>query len=621
MNVSFFTAIMCAGLLSSATAHAAGSAQILVQWRASVQARALPRSAVHLIRQGSDDSLPTVTDEWIGADGDYRVRIDRKFDSDETLLKGGHAQRRDWDGYVRVPNGDELARLRSEAFAARALAFGPSGDFAASDVRTGTGGCCDVLTLTPPGGTGFEWTIDRKTHLPVSSYEMEGEGDAATTKYEEWSASPWGTLIPHRIEVIDTDRVPATFTVQSAMFLKAMPGADFADLVPGPTDVHIQSETAVLPFTMEANHIVIPVSVNGHAPIGFIFDTGDESEGLNAARLSSFGIESYGRTAISGGGQRTQSAYARDLAFGLADGVTLVNQHAATFDATGLERALGVPVGGLLGYDFISRFVVEIDYRKKLMTLHNPGTWSYRGAGAIVPITFDDGIPYFEARLSIPTRSDLPAHMVADFGAAGSMTFTAPFVKANNLLTLIGTNNTVIRYAGLEKEFFAQANSRGFVPELRLGSIVEHNIPVSLSSNTSGAYGTGQFAGTVGETIYSRYHVFLDYPRDRLIFEPTPEAATPFKEGRTFGLTLIAGGDDLHTFTVTAVAANSPAARAGFQARDEITALDGTPASEFDLSDLRTRLAREGKTETFTIRRAGKLTAIRTTIELVSIEH
>jgi len=618
---SALVAIAGVSLLSSAVASAADDQQIVAQWRTSVRAQAVRQGEVHLVQRGSDDSLPTVTDEWIGADGDYHVRIDRTYDSDEIVLKSGHAERRDWDGHLRALNGDELARLRSEAFSAGVLAFGPPGDVAVSDAKASADGCCDVLTLTPRGGAGFVWTIDRKTHLPVSSTKQEGEGDAATTKYEDWSTSSWGTLIPHRMTVIDTDSVPATFAVQSATLLKVKSVADFADLVPGPPDMRMTSDSAILPFTMEANHIVIPVSVNLHAPIDFIFDTGDENEALNSARLSSLGIASYGGTAISGGGALTQSAYARDVTFGFAGNVALVNQHAETIDDTGLERALGVPNGGILGYDFISRFVVEIDYQKKLMILHNPETWSYRGTGAIVPITFDDGIPYFEARLSIPTKSDLPAHMVADFGAAGSITFTAPFVKANDLLTLIGTNRTVTHYAGLEKEFFAQANSRGFVPELKLGNIVEQNIPVNLSANTSGAYGTGAFAGTIGETIYSRYHVFLDYPHNRIIFEKTPESAAPFKEGKTFGLTLIAAGDDLHTFIVTAVGTNSPAAKANFQAKDEITAVDGKLASEFTLSDLRAYLAKEGTTETFAVERGGKPTVIKTTIALVSIER
>jgi PDZ domain-containing protein len=618
---SALIAIAGMALLSSVAARAADGQQILAQWRATVKASAVRQGEVHLVRQGSDDNLPTVTDEWVGAGGDYHVRTDRTYDSDEIVLKRGQAIRRDWDGHFRALNGDELRRLRAEAFTARVLAFGPPGDIAVSDVHPGADACCDVLTLTPPGGTGFVWTIDRKTHLPVSSTKPEGEGDVTTAQYEDWSASPWGTLIPHRIAVIDTDRVPAHFTVRSTTFLTAQSAADFAYPVAGPSDVRMTSDTAVLPFTLEANHIVIPVSVNGHAPTGFIFDTGDASEGLNATRLPSLGVASYGKTSISGGGQQVQSAYARDVTLGFADGVVLANQHAETFDDTGLERALGVPNGGILGYDFISRFVIEIDYGKKLMILHNPETWSYRGTGAIVPITFDDGIPYVEARLSIPTNADLPAHMVADFGAAGSMTFTAPFVKANNLVALIGTNKTVTHYAGLEKEYFAQTNSRGLVPELRLGGIVERDIPVSLSANTSGAYGTGQFAGTIGETVYSRYRVFLDYPHNRIIFESTPEAANPFKEGRTFGLTLIAAGDDLHTFIVTAVGANSPAAGAGFQAKDEITAMNGKPSSEFALSDLRGALAKEGETDTFTVKRGGKLTEIKTAIALMSVER
>src|SRR5580658_2702238 len=96
-------------LLSSAAAHAADSQQILAQWRAAVRAHAVRQGEVHLESQGSDDSLPTVADEWIAASGDYHVRIDRKYDKDEIILKGSQAQRRDWDGHVRALNGDELA--------------------------------------------------------------------------------------------------------------------------------------------------------------------------------------------------------------------------------------------------------------------------------------------------------------------------------------------------------------------------------------------------------------------------------------------------------------------------------------------------------------------------------
>ena len=46
-----------------------------------------------------------------------------------------------------------------------------------------------------------------------------------------------------------------------------------------------------------------------------------------------------------------------------------------------------------------------------------------------------------------------------------------------------------------------------------------------------------------GRTSYSRYYVMLSAPHNRVIFEPKPEAATSFKEGKTSDLTLIAASD------------------------------------------------------------------------------
>lgn len=255
-------------------------------------------------------------------------------------------------------------------------------------------------------------------------------------------------------------------------------------------------------------------------------------------------------------------------------GIELRNQHAAVLDQTGLERALGVPPGGILGYDFISRFVVEIDYAKKSLTLHDPASWSYSGTGAIVPLVFDDGIPFAQGTISAGGERDIPAYLVLDFGAAETMTLTAPFVKAHGLDALAG-NATVNRPAGLEKQFFVPNNVRGRIDRLTLGPLVVDDIPINMSVNTSGAYASPNFAGTIGETIDQRYHVFLDYARKQAIFEPTPEASRPYPDRRTYGLTLLASGPDLHTFTVAA--------------------WDGEPSSRFALGELRDRLAREGE--------------------------
>ena len=201
------------------------------------------------------------------------------------------------------------------------------------------------------------------------------------------------------------------------------------------------------------------------------------------------------------------------------------------------------------------------------------------------------------------------------------MTFTSPFVKANDLVKLAVTNSRVNSPAGLEKEFFAQNNVRGHVEQLSLGRMVVKSIPVNLSVNVHGAYASQTFAGTIGESIFRRYHLYLDYAHNRVIFEPTADSEKPFPERRTYGLSLLASGADLHTYTVSAVRPDSPATRDGFQKGDVVEAFDEKPAAQFTLGELRAWLSREGERHTLHIIRGAERIAIPIEIRQVSLDR
>ena len=424
----------------------------------------------------------------------------------------------------------------------------------------------------------------------------------------------------HIVSSSEKDKLDSDYRVAGPPQLEPASATAFPQLKRGGSDVTMAAPSMKLSFTLEADYIILQAQVNGHEPIGFLVDTGDGHETINAPRASAFGLSTYGSTASYGGGNLEQLSIASGATFTFP-GIELHNQHVDLLDQTGLEKALGIPLGGLLGYDFLSRFIVEIDYDAKLMTLHEPSTWRYTGHGIAVPITFDNGIPFFDAQISVPAQPAIPAHMCMDFGAADTMTFNSPFVRDHDLIKLAGTNTRVPKAAGPETQFFAQSNMRGHIDVFRVGGLVAHSIPVSLSANTSGAYSDDSFAGTVGEGIYTRYHVFLDYPRHRAIFEPTAEASAPFPERKTYGLTLIANGDDLRTFLVTAIRAGSPAEKDGFLKGDIISGLDDKPATAFTLAQLRNTLLLAGETHQFKVDRAGLQTFLHTTVAVVSIDQ
>jgi len=162
---------------------------------------------------------------------------------------------------------------------------------------------------------------------------------------------------------------------------------------------------------------------------------------------------------------------------------------------------------------------------------------------------------------------------------------------------------------------------RGNLQRLTIGHLTVNNVPVNMSVNTKGAYASTNFSGTVGESIYSRYHCYLDYSNYRIILEPTPEANKPFPERETYGLTLLASGADLHTYTVAAVRPGSPAEADGFQKGDVISGEDGKNASELTLRELRDSLSHAGQHHAFEVQRSGERWATNLDVRLVSIER
>lgn len=593
--------------------------EVIQKWRAAVHAtkREMPVTAI-LVTTSNQDAVSGSVEEWITTAGAYRRVVKREFDNSELVLTDQLRKRRDWNGFVRDIEGQELKRLRTAIFEREVIVFGPPASLSQATVSESADHQSYLLKTTAPGGLPVTWHLDAKTWLPLKSVHP-GDDTEVTTLYEDWREAQ-GMLVPARARVSETDKPDYRWERTSLNFNNGLSPQIFKALKPGPSDVHLAKDAPPIPFNFENSHIMFKVSVNGRAPIWFILDTGADQEVINAPRLAEFGLQPYAKSATTGGGNSAEYDYAQGATFTLP-GVELRNQHVAVLDQSGIERALGMPLGGILGHDFISRFVVEIDYQKQLIILHDPESWKYSGRGYIVPVTFDDGIPFTNATISVPTKPAIPAYMVLDSGAAETMTLTSPFVKSNDLLKLAQTNSRVLSPAGLEKEFFAQNNVRGHIAQLALGELKVKSIPANFSVNVKGAYASQNFAGTIGESIFRRFHLFLDYARHRIILEPTAESEKPFPERRTYGLTLLSSGADLHTYTVAAVRPASPAEEAGFKKGDVIELFDNKPAAQFTLGELRDWLSREGEHYSAQVMRGADHLKIPIEIRLVSIDR
>jgi hypothetical protein len=592
------------------------ASHVVEQWRAAVHSDKASHSAV-ITTISTEDGIPGTVQDWI-SDTDFRREVQRSVDDSQLLLTKQQKERRDWNGWVRKVEGQELERFITGVDEEQVIAFGPPQEMGSAEVSESSDHSAYLLQYKPEGGWTTTWYIDTKTFLPLKS-ARPGEDSEITTTYSDWRNAN-GLMTPYHAVVTETDKPDYQWDRKTVEYKSALSKDTFAPLIPGPSDAMLAPNAPSIPFTMEANHIVFNVSVNGRPPIGFLLDTGADQNVINSPRLEDFGLKTYAKSTTTGGGNSAEYAYAAGATFSLP-GAELRNQHVSAIDQTGIERALGVKLGGLLGYDFISRFVVDIDYENQRITLHDPRTWKYSGTGMMVPVIFDNGIPHAYGSIGVPTKPDIPAYLVVDFGAAETATLTSPFVKANDLTRLAQTNATVNRPVGLENQFFAQNNVRGNLQRLTIGHLTVNNVPVNMSVNTTGAYASTNFSGTVGETVYLRYHCYLDYSNYRIILEPTSEANKPFPGRETYGLTLLASGADLHMYTIAAVRPGSPAEPDGFKKGDVISGEDGKNASEFTLRELRDSLSHAGQQHTIEVLRSGERQTKNVEVRLLSIER
>src|SRR5215469_11648892 len=267
MRISTFYCLFRTALALAVFAVAKGQAaqpplpsaeEIVAHWRKAVQA-GQDRQSVFVTTASYEDGIPGKIEEFVASWGPYRRTVTRQFDDSETVVGEGVAQRRDWNGFVRDVEGQELSRLRSRIFQENVILFGPPQLMAQAEVSLSGDGKLYDLRLTPPGGTPVTWSIDPKTWLPVRTVRMGDEDSDITTTYHAWHEIG-GLFTPQTAGVSETNKPDYRW---ERIGMKPDAGnATFERPAPRPSDVHLDANAPPIPFNFENGHIMFKVSVN-----------------------------------------------------------------------------------------------------------------------------------------------------------------------------------------------------------------------------------------------------------------------------------------------------------------------------------------------------------------------
>jgi hypothetical protein len=353
-----------------------------------------------------------------------------------------------------------------------------------------------------------------------------------------------------------------------------------------------------IPFELYANVILLRARVNNSAPLWFILDTGANGSLIDSRRARGLGLKYLNTANIHGMGGSVKGSYFGGATLNLP-GVRVFDRKLISMPLAPLFARFGRRVDGIIGYDFLKLFVVEVDYAAKTINLFDPQGYEYKGAGEAVPFTLRDGHPYARVRLGFEGNKAVEGDFEIDTGADGSLAVNRPFAEKHKVLELLSDTSAAKTGAGAGGET-SYVESR--VRELGLGRFTFERPVVTFSRDAEGEGASANSDGQLGGEIFRRFKVIFDYSRGQMILEPNANFYDPFSAD-TSGLDIVAEGRDLRTFTVNAVEPGTPAAEAGLREEDTILAVDGRPAAEFDLDRLTTLFTKEGKEYELTVRR------------------
>jgi hypothetical protein len=320
-----------------------------------------------------------------------------------------------------------------------------------------------------------------------------------------------------------------------------------------------------IPFEFIENHLYIKVIINGRERL-WCLDTGAGMSVIDTAYARELGLKIEGDLKGHGAGQTVKVGFTTLPAFAI-EGINFQKQNIIAIDITSLFRKWGYDVSGILGYDFLSRFVIKVDYANELLSFYDPETFEYQGKGEII------NTPLVGNTFSIPVTVDgkYTGQWSVDLGA-GSNSFHYPFAEENGFLKLKGVHRLGMGAGGHFDEMMYRFKT------LEVAGFTLKDPLIDFPLQTGGAFGGSEESGNLGNSAFRHFVLYLDYKNQRMIFEKGKDFDKIFPVDRS-GLQLVVS--DSGAIEVFYAAENTPSAKAGFQAGDLIESINGIDASYF----------------------------------------
>lgn len=369
-----------------------------------------------------------------------------------------------------------------------------------------------------------------------------------------------------------------------------------------------------IPFQYKNNLIIIEVLFQG-LPLRFIFDTGAEHTIISKREITDALRIPYRREfKLIGSDMSTEiTAY---LISGIQlqiSNLLLPNRAMLVLkeDHLRLEEVTGIQIHGILGSDVFKRYVVHIDYQKKLIHFYRSESFKVpRKKFEEFDIEIFKNKPYLKETIHISQKDSLSVKLLIDTGAALSLLLHS---NTDSLLKI--PENAILGklafgLGGFIEGYLGRVNQLKLGPYL-LNEVLTNFQDININLDTTFLNGRN---GLIGNQALNRFDMIIHYPKQKLYLRPNKRYGEKFEFDKS-GLVIVATNQNLNNFIIHDLIDNSPAKEAGLQKGDVIKNINFLPKTFFSLRELLKVLKRkEGKKIRLVVKRGEERLIFRFTL-------
>jgi hypothetical protein len=367
--------------------------------------------------------------------------------------------------------------------------------------------------------------------------------------------------LPKRlIKLLATMQNPARIFLIAVLLCSLLPARAQEEFVPPPSRF-----VTSFPFRMLTGGIITLKAKVGDFKdtLTFILDTGSGGISLDSMTTEKLQIktEMSDRTIRGIAGIR-QVRFAYNMKLHLPRlTVDSLNFHINDYEV--LTSSYGEKIDGIIGFSFLSRYIVKVDYDSSKIYVYTRGTFKYpRGGFLIRPLLIN--LPV----VSIPVKDEREVfnRYYFDTGAGMCLLLSSDFVKDSAFI------KTKRKWYATQAEGLGgkAPMKQGIVKQVRIGPYRFRNVPTYIFDDEFNVTSYPYLGGLLGNDLLRRFNLILNYDRRDIYLIPNSHFRDPFDYSYTgLGMYVIDG-----EIRIIDVMPGSPAEEAGFKPGDIVMAVE-----------------------------------------------